>query len=120
MAALCQAQGVPAALWGAGLSPWRAVLIAARPDLRHGGVLPWFGSPRNLFLTVATVVTVAANAVAIWRVRIWNPSRESQFQPLEEVSKTEVAHSYVNAWEKKCIVRRLIAGLMYKYKDFLL
>ena len=76
-------QGATAALWGEGLSPWRAVLIAARPDLGHGGALPWFGSPLNLFLAVAGVVTVAANAVAIWRVRIWNPSREVQLRPAE-------------------------------------
>jgi ABC-type Na+ efflux pump permease subunit len=76
-------QGVSAALWGSALSPWRAILIAARPDLGHGGALPWFGSPLNLFLAVSALVTLAANAVAIWRVRIWNPSREIQFRPAE-------------------------------------
>ena len=78
-----QWQGAPAATWGSALSPWRAVLIAARPDLGHGGALPWFGSPLTLFLAVAAVITVAANAIAIWRVRIWNPSREIQFRPAE-------------------------------------
>ncbi|HEV2969405.1 MAG TPA: hypothetical protein VGY55_05385, partial [Pirellulales bacterium] len=76
-------QGVSAALWGSALSPWRAVLIAARPDLGHGGALPWLGSPLNLFLAVAGLVTLAANAIAIWRVRIWNPSREIQLRPAE-------------------------------------
>ncbi len=66
------------ATWGAGLSPWRAVLIAARPDPTHGGTLPGIGSPLNLYLCVAAVVAIAANALAIWRVRIWNPSREMQ------------------------------------------
>ncbi len=76
-------QGAPLSFWGAGLSPWRAVLIAARPDLGHGGVLPWFGSPLYLFLIVAAVIAVATNAIAIWRVRIWNPSRDVQLQPAE-------------------------------------
>ena len=76
-------QGAPAAAWGSAISPWRAVLVAARPDLGHGGALPWFGSPLTLFLAVAAVITVAANAIAIWRVRIWNPSREIQFRPAE-------------------------------------
>jgi ABC-type Na+ efflux pump permease subunit len=66
------------ATWGAGLSPWRAVLIAARPDPTHGGSLPGIGSPLNLYLCVAAAVAIAANALAIWRVRIWNPSREMQ------------------------------------------
>ncbi len=78
-----QWQGAPAAAWGSAISPWRAVLVAARPDLGHGGALPWFGSPLTLFLAVAAVITVAANAIAIWRVRIWNPSREIQFRPAE-------------------------------------
>jgi ABC-type transport system involved in multi-copper enzyme maturation permease subunit len=78
-----QWQGAPAAAWGSAISPWRAVLIAARPDLGHGGALPCFGSPLTLFLAVAAVLTAAANAIAIWRVRIWNPSREIQFRPAE-------------------------------------
>jgi hypothetical protein len=78
-----QWQGAPAAAWGSAISPWRAVLIAARPDLGHGGALPWFGSPLTMFLAVAAVITIAANAIAIWRVRIWNPSREIQLRPAE-------------------------------------
>ena len=76
-------QGTSASLWGAALSPWRAVLIAARPDLGHGGMLPVFGSPLYLFLAVAAAIVVVANAIAIWRVRIWNPSREVQLRPAE-------------------------------------
>lgn len=75
--------GAPAAVWGAGLSPWRAVLLAARPDLGQGEALPWFGSPLFLFLATSAFITLAANAIAIWRVRIWNPSRELQFRPAE-------------------------------------
>ena len=59
------------------------MLIAARPDLGHGGALPWFGSPLYLFLIVAAVIAVATNAIAIWRVRMWNPSRDLELQPAE-------------------------------------
>ncbi len=76
-------QGVSAAQWGTALSPWRAVLAAARPNLGTSGDLPLFGSPVYLFLAVAGLLTVVANAIAIWRVRIWNPSREVQFRPTE-------------------------------------
>ncbi len=66
------------AAWGAGLSPWRAVLIAARPDPTGGGKLAGIGAPIYVYLIAAGIVTIAANALAIWRVRIWNPSRETQ------------------------------------------
>jgi hypothetical protein len=72
------------AAWGAGLSPWRAVQIAARPDPMHGGALSGIGSPLNLYLAVATAIALLANAVAIGRVRIWNPSRELQPAPAGE------------------------------------
>ncbi len=73
--------GAPAADWASAISPWRAVLVASRPELGRGVALPW--SPLALFLIVAAIVTVAANAIAIWRVRIWNPSRELQPLPAE-------------------------------------
>jgi len=71
-------------LWGAGISPWRAVLAAARPSLGQGTGLPGFGSPANLFIAVAGAIAVAANGVAILSVRVWNPSREFQRQTAED------------------------------------
>jgi ABC-type transport system involved in multi-copper enzyme maturation permease subunit len=75
-----QWQGVSAGVWGAALSPWRAVLIAARPDVGQAAMLGKFGSPVHWFLGIAAVIAVVANAVAILWVRIWNPSREMQLQ----------------------------------------
>jgi ABC-type transport system involved in multi-copper enzyme maturation permease subunit len=75
--------GASATAWGPVISPWRAVLVAARPDLGHGSELPWLGSPLILFLAVTAIIAFAANAVAIWRVRIWNPSREIQLRAAE-------------------------------------
>jgi ABC-type transport system involved in multi-copper enzyme maturation permease subunit len=74
-------QGVSTAVWGAGVSPWRAVLAAARPLVGQAGSLPLFGSPVLLFLAVAGGITVLANAVAIGWIRVWNPSRELQTAP---------------------------------------
>jgi hypothetical protein len=94
-------QGAPASLWGAGLSPWRAVVIAARPDFGHGGALPGFSSPLYLFLVVAAVITVAANGIAIWRVRIWNPSREVQLRPAENEDLFQRAGEMAGAVEPR-------------------
>ncbi len=68
--------------WEAGLSPWRAILLASRPNLGLGSG----GASPSLAIFVAASIGIAAvaNAIAIWRVRIWNPSRETQFRRVEE------------------------------------
>ncbi len=72
--------GVSAARWGEAISPWRAVLIAARPDVGQLAVVGRFGSPAHWFLGIAALIAAVANGLAILRVRIWNPSREVQLQ----------------------------------------
>lgn len=68
--------GVAAENWAAGLSPWQAILEATRPIVGQHNTLPLVGSSINLFLLVALGLAVLLNLVAIWRVRVWNPSRE--------------------------------------------
>ncbi len=79
-----QWNGVSAGVWGAALSPWRAVLIAARPDVGQAAVFGNFGAPDHWFLGFATLIAVVANAVAMLRVRVWNPSREVQLQAVAD------------------------------------
>ncbi len=79
--------------WGIGVSPLRAVLAAARPDVSQGAALPGFGSPANLFMAVAAAIALLANAVAILRVRIWNPSREVQLQTVMDEDVFQRAES---------------------------
>jgi hypothetical protein len=70
--------GISAEAWSAGLSPWRAVLEAASPFVEELPALGWLGTPVNLFLAIASGVTVLLNALSIGLVRIWNPSREAR------------------------------------------
>jgi ABC-type transport system involved in multi-copper enzyme maturation permease subunit len=67
--------GVDASAWANVLSPLRAVALAARPavDLVAD---TWYRNPVVLYLVLASLLTVALNALAIARIRIWNPSRE--------------------------------------------
>jgi len=62
-------------LWAKSFSPWRSVLLATSPaagDLSIGG----FGvRPELLFLLIAICFAVLVNSMAIWKVRLWNPSR---------------------------------------------
>jgi ABC-type transport system involved in multi-copper enzyme maturation permease subunit len=70
--------GQSSGTWAVALSPWRAILAAARPLVgastsadatNHAlGILLYLGN------TVAAAVVL--NAIAIARVRVWNPSRE--------------------------------------------
>lgn len=70
--------------WGEAISPWRAVLIAARPEIGQLALVGRFGSPVHWFLGFAALIVVVANGVAMLRVRVWNPSREVQRQTADE------------------------------------
>ena len=72
--------GIAAEQWATACSPWRAVLNATRPSTVStplvGGIPPGW-----MFVPVAIVITTLLNAVAIWKVRVWNPSREVRQKP---------------------------------------
>lgn len=70
--------GISTDVWAAGFSPWQAILVAARPLVESHNPLPYVGNVINLFLLFAVVLGGALNALAIWRVRVWNPSREAR------------------------------------------
>jgi ABC-type transport system involved in multi-copper enzyme maturation permease subunit len=77
-------QGVSAEVWAAGFSPFRAIVAAARPAIAAQAPLGWLGDGANLFLLIGVLGTVLLNAVAIWRVRVWNPSREVRAHQRQE------------------------------------
>ncbi len=74
--------GVSTASIAGATSPWRAILIAARPD--DFGVAASLGDAIRLglasitpFLAVCTTLIVLINGFAIAMCRVWNPSRET-------------------------------------------
>ncbi len=62
------------------MSPWQAITLASRPSLELStGVLGFGGTllgPISGFLAAFAALTVLINAIAVFMVRIWNPSRE--------------------------------------------
>jgi ABC-type transport system involved in multi-copper enzyme maturation permease subunit len=69
---------VPIETWSVAMSPWRAIQAAAEPVFesdRTGSL--WLG-PVGLFGIAAIEAAVLLNAIAIARVRVWNPTREIQ------------------------------------------
>ena len=65
--------GLPARQLAIAVSPWQAILEAARPFTSTRGGL---GSPISWFLLVAAALTVVLNGLAIVRVRKWNTGGE--------------------------------------------
>ncbi|MCE5266276.1 MAG: ABC transporter permease [Planctomycetaceae bacterium] len=63
-----------------GLSPWQAILEAARPYVHAQPALGWLGTPINLFLLFAAGFALLLDGFAVAMVRVWNPSREKVTQ----------------------------------------
>ncbi|MGW8257971.1 MAG: ABC transporter permease subunit, partial [Thermoguttaceae bacterium] len=61
----------------AGFSPWQAMLKVIEPGASARPELEVFGSPLNLYLVFSAATAVLLNALAAWKVRVWNPSREA-------------------------------------------
>ena len=66
--------GTNGSTWATWFSPLRAVLAAARPNFDGTG--SFVAASTYGYLAFATLNTILLNAIAIAKVRIWNPSRE--------------------------------------------
>jgi len=78
--------GIPLETWAVAMSPWRAIQAAAQPVFgasRSGGL--WQG-PVGWYGITALAMSILLNAVAILRVRVWNPTRELQPADEDQVS----------------------------------
>jgi hypothetical protein len=74
--------GLSAENWAVAMSPWQAVLAAARPQFGGSGAGSPMFDPVYLYLGSALAISAILNAVSIAMVRVWNPIRE--VQPLVE------------------------------------
>ena len=68
--------GIPSATWATGFSPLLAVVAAARPFLFSEPNLGILDNGVGLYLFISSSMTLLLCAVAVARVRVWNPSRE--------------------------------------------
>jgi ABC-type transport system involved in multi-copper enzyme maturation permease subunit len=73
---------VPTTDWAIGLSPWQAILATVRPTLTTQAA-SLASDPVLWFVLFSAAVVAALNGVSIGMVRIWNPSRETQWKPQE-------------------------------------
>jgi ABC-type transport system involved in multi-copper enzyme maturation permease subunit len=82
--------GVSCAGWASAFSPLRAVFAAASPFLPTEPGLGVLGSGANVFLLVGTLAGVLLNGLAVWRVRVWNPTREVRAGQQAELSPASI------------------------------
>jgi hypothetical protein len=81
--------GVPAETWSAALSPWQAIKLAAQPMFGPDGTGRFVLGPAGTFVASAVAASILLNALAIARVRVWNPTRE----PLQPGGDESVANA---------------------------
>ena len=90
-----QVAGIDGRAWATMCSPFRAILAAAHPAMDVGTGTDWLNDEVTWFVLIALAATVVLNAIAIARVRVWNPSRDvrpGQIGQDEEASIWGVAH----------------------------
>jgi ABC-type transport system involved in multi-copper enzyme maturation permease subunit len=68
--------GKSARFWSIAMSPWQAVMEAARPSFPMNVGREAFADPVLWFLGASLAFAGVLNAVAIFRVRVWNPRQE--------------------------------------------
>lgn len=84
--------GADAEAWASAISPLRAILAAAEPDALSAASLPGIASPVGWFVLLSAAAATLLNLWSIWRVRIWNPSREARpADPANEELTSEAA-----------------------------
>lgn len=81
--------GISGETWASAFSPVRAVLVAAlSDDAVAGSSIGLVGGPVTVFLCVSVLQTVSLAGIAIWHVRVWNPSQEVRPQVAHDTSES--------------------------------
>ncbi|MCL2743286.1 MAG: ABC transporter permease subunit, partial [Planctomycetaceae bacterium] len=78
--------GISTAGIAAAFSPWNAVIAASRPVVDTYSANPFLSvfAPIAGFLCVCGGIAVLVNLIAIFMVRVWNPSRETLNTAMED------------------------------------
>jgi len=82
--------GIPVDTWVAAFSPLRAIFAASRPDLASGVGSSLLGNGDLLFMIVSLAGAAILNAIAVVRVRAWNPSREVRPGQAEQAERDTI------------------------------
>ena len=95
-----QVAGIDGRTWATMFSPFHAILAAAHPAMDTGTGTDWLNDDVTWFVLIALAAAFVLNAIAIARVRVWNPSRDvrpGQIGQDEEGSIWGVAHDLAQA-----------------------
>ena len=83
--------GYSAETWAVAMNPWRAIQVAATPLFGRESLASVIEGPVGAHALVALVISVLLNALAMARVRIWNPTREIQIVDEDEDAQAAAA-----------------------------
>jgi len=81
--------GIPIETWAVAMSPWRAIQAAAEPVFGGEGLEQFVEGPVGWYALAAVGASVLFNAIAIARVRVWNPTREIQVAGDDDAEATK-------------------------------
>ncbi len=84
--------GIPIDAWAVAMSPWRAIQAAAAPVFGSEGLAELVSGPVGWYAITAIGVSLVLNAIAIARVRIWNPTRDIQLSDEGEANASADVH----------------------------
>ncbi len=88
-----QFSSIPIETWAVAMSPWRAIQAAAEPVFGGESIEQFVQGPVGWYALAAIGASLLLNAIAIARVRVWNPTREAQAAGEDS---TEVAQANVH------------------------
>jgi ABC-type Na+ efflux pump permease subunit len=91
--------GAPTDTLATSMSAWKAIAEAARPRFSASAIADWPSDPVVLNLVISFAIAALLNLVAIARVRIWNPTRETRpvaAIPEEQTGLAAAAQAAVN------------------------
>jgi ABC-type transport system involved in multi-copper enzyme maturation permease subunit len=94
--------GISAQSWAIAMSPWQAVLAAARPSFAEAVATRPLVDPVQLFILTSVVISALLNALAIAMLRVWNPTREVQSR-VDVEQQSDQSGDIVNATEARVI-----------------
>ena len=95
--------GIAARSWAIAMSPWQAVQQAAQPIFDNSAFSVRGLDPVMAYLIVAIAGSAVLNLIAMWRIRIWNPSREVAPR-VDEERERELAEQAAARIDAKAVV----------------
>jgi len=85
-------RGASALAWAEALTPWRAVLAATRAQYASGSAFEYLRTAIGGYVLFGLGLTALFNIIAVWGVRVWNPTRTQRIVAADDKEATIFAN----------------------------